>query len=145
MLRSFFVGLSENRTIRGFAERSAVGQKLSSRFVAGTSIQDAVAAANRLAEPLTAGKVTAADLQAIERRRASAARLTQAVQLAVQNRIISRALQAARTPRAPLLLKLFDKVALLRRIPARLIAIGFRPEHIATAEQLAGRDSHWVA
>lgn len=44
MLRSFFVRLSENRTIRGLAERSAVGQKLSSRFVAGTSIQDAVAA-----------------------------------------------------------------------------------------------------
>jgi proline dehydrogenase len=44
VLRTFFVKLSENRTIRGFAERSAVGQKLSSRFVAGTSIQAAVAA-----------------------------------------------------------------------------------------------------
>lgn len=44
MLRTFFVKLSENRAIRGLAERSAVGQKLSSRFVAGTSIQDAVSA-----------------------------------------------------------------------------------------------------
>ena len=44
MLRTFFVNLSENRTIRGLAERSAIGQKLSSRFVAGTSIQDAVSA-----------------------------------------------------------------------------------------------------
>ncbi len=44
MLRAFFVGLSENRAIRGLAERSSVGRKLSSRFVAGTSIQDAVAA-----------------------------------------------------------------------------------------------------
>ncbi len=44
MLRAFFVSLSENRAIRGFAERSAVGQRLSSRFVAGTSIQDAVTA-----------------------------------------------------------------------------------------------------
>ena len=42
MLRAFFVNLSENRTIRGLAERSAIGQKLSSRFVAGTSIRDAV-------------------------------------------------------------------------------------------------------
>jgi proline dehydrogenase len=44
VLRAFFVSLSENRAIRGFAERSVVGQKLSSRFVAGTSIQDAVTA-----------------------------------------------------------------------------------------------------
>ena len=44
MLRAFFVNLSENRTIRGLAERSAIGQKLSSRFVAGTSIHDAVTA-----------------------------------------------------------------------------------------------------
>ena len=44
MLRTFFVSLSENRTIRGMAERSSIGQKLSSRFVAGTSIQDAVSA-----------------------------------------------------------------------------------------------------
>jgi len=44
VLRSFFVRLSENRTIRGFAEGSSVGKRLSSRFVAGTSIQDAVAA-----------------------------------------------------------------------------------------------------
>lgn len=44
MLRAFFVSLSENRAIRGMAERSSIGQKLSSRFVAGTSIQDAVSA-----------------------------------------------------------------------------------------------------
>ena len=44
MLRAFFVNLAENRTIRGLAERSAIGQKLSSRFVAGTSIHDAVTA-----------------------------------------------------------------------------------------------------
>jgi len=44
VLRTFFVKLSENRTIRGLAERSSIGQKLSSRFVAGTSIQDAVTA-----------------------------------------------------------------------------------------------------
>ena len=44
MLRAFFVGLSENRSVRAFAERSSMGQRLSSRFVAGTSIQDAVVA-----------------------------------------------------------------------------------------------------
>lgn len=42
MLRAFFVHLSENRVLRNFAERSAIGQKVSSRFVAGTEIADAV-------------------------------------------------------------------------------------------------------
>lgn len=42
MLRAFFVHLSENRRLRNFAERSAIGQRVSSRFVAGTEIADAV-------------------------------------------------------------------------------------------------------
>ncbi len=42
MLRAFFVHLSENRFLRGFAERSAIGHRVSSRFVAGTEIADAV-------------------------------------------------------------------------------------------------------
>ena len=44
MLRAFFVHLSENRTLRNFAERSAVGRRVSGRFVAGTEIADAVRA-----------------------------------------------------------------------------------------------------
>ncbi len=44
MLRAFFVGLSENQALRGFAERSSIGRKVSGRFVAGTSIEDAVRA-----------------------------------------------------------------------------------------------------
>jgi proline dehydrogenase len=42
MLRAFFVHLSENRSLRNFAERSALGRRVSSRFVAGTEIADAV-------------------------------------------------------------------------------------------------------
>jgi proline dehydrogenase len=42
MLRAFFVGLSENRSLRSFAERSSLGHRISSRFVAGTEIVDAV-------------------------------------------------------------------------------------------------------
>jgi proline dehydrogenase len=44
MLRAFFVGLSENRFLRNFAERSSLGHRVSSRFVAGTEIADAVRA-----------------------------------------------------------------------------------------------------
>jgi proline dehydrogenase len=42
MLRTLFVRLSENRTLRNFAERSAIGHSVSGRFVAGTEIADAV-------------------------------------------------------------------------------------------------------
>src|SRR5262252_351444 len=42
MLRAFFVHLSESRSLRSFAERSAIGQRVSGRFVAGTAIADAV-------------------------------------------------------------------------------------------------------
>lgn len=42
MLRAFFISLSENRWLRGMAERSAVGRRLSSRFVAGTEVEDAL-------------------------------------------------------------------------------------------------------
>ena len=44
MLRAFFVGLSENRRMRNFAESSALGRRVSDRFVAGTEIADAVRA-----------------------------------------------------------------------------------------------------
>ncbi len=44
MLRTFFVRLSENSSLRNFAERSSLGHRVSSRFVAGTEIADAVRA-----------------------------------------------------------------------------------------------------
>jgi proline dehydrogenase len=44
MLRAFFVGLSENSSLRSFAERSSIGRRVSGRFVAGTGIDDAVRA-----------------------------------------------------------------------------------------------------
>ena len=44
MLRTLFVRLSENQTLRGFAERSALGRRVSGRFVAGIEIADAVRA-----------------------------------------------------------------------------------------------------
>ena len=48
MLRAFFISLSENRFLRGMAERSAFGQRLSSRFVAGTQVEDALQAAQKV-------------------------------------------------------------------------------------------------
>jgi 2-polyprenyl-6-methoxyphenol hydroxylase-like FAD-dependent oxidoreductase len=101
------------------------------------AVQDAVAAANRLAAPLSAGRVSADDLQAIQRRRAWPARLTQRVQLIMQDRIVSPALQSTRKPKPPRIFKLLQAVPALQRIPARLLAVGFRPEHVRTPELLA--------
>jgi 2-polyprenyl-6-methoxyphenol hydroxylase-like FAD-dependent oxidoreductase len=98
------------------------------------AIQDAVAAANRLAGPLSAGTVSDDDLRAIEARRTFPVRFTQRLQLIMQNRIISRALSGTQKPKPPLLFQIVDAVPLLQRIPGRLLAVGIRPEHIHTPE-----------
>jgi 2-polyprenyl-6-methoxyphenol hydroxylase-like FAD-dependent oxidoreductase len=110
------------------------------------AVQDAVATANGLVEPLKAGRMTSSDLQDVERRRAVAAYLTQWLQLMLQKRIIAPALHATQTPKTPMMFKLFNTVPPLRRLAARLLAVGFRPEHIHTPDVLAGAGaSRWVA
>ena len=98
------------------------------------AVQDAVAAANRLAGPLRAGRVTDEDLQAIEERRTLPMRFTQWLQLTIQRRMISRVLKAQERPKPAPFFKLFNSFPVLRRIPARLIGIGIRPEHVRTPE-----------
>jgi 2-polyprenyl-6-methoxyphenol hydroxylase-like FAD-dependent oxidoreductase len=94
------------------------------------AIQDAVAAANILAPRLLQGAASDDDLQAVQRRREFPTRATQGLQLFVQKRVIGRVLQSTGKPSPPLLLRLLGHWPLLRRIPARLIGIGFRPEHV---------------
>ena len=98
------------------------------------AVQDAVAAANRLAGPLRARRVTDDDLEAIQQRRTLPVRFTQWLQLTVQRRIISRVLESHERPKSPLFLKLFVAFPALRRVPARLLGIGIRPEHVRTPE-----------
>jgi len=94
------------------------------------AIQDAVAAANILAPRLLQGAAGEDDLQAVQRRREFPTRATQQLQLFVQNRVIGRVLQSTDKLSPPLLLRLLGQWPLLRRIPARLIGLGFRPEHV---------------
>ena len=98
------------------------------------AVQDAVAAANRLAGPLRARRVTDDDLEAIQQRRTLPVRFTQWLQLTVQRRIISRVLESHERPKPPPFFKLFNVFPVLRRIPARLLGIGIRPEHVRTPE-----------
>src|SRR5205823_14367658 len=94
--------------------------------------QDAVATANILAEQLKAGTVTNSDLAAVQRRRTFPTQLTQWLQVQVQKRVITRALSAKGPLKIPLVVKLFRRFRLLRRIPARLVGVGIRPEHVRT-------------
>ena len=101
------------------------------------AVQDAVAAANRLAKPLKACAVTDDDLRAIQERRALPVRFTQRLQLIIQNQVITRVLASEQRPKPPLLFKLVGLFPILRRIPARLLGLGIRPEHIRTPEAFA--------
>ena len=96
------------------------------------AVQDAVAAANILGEKLRTGALRDDDLAAVERRRILPTRLTQAMQVIVQERVIDRVLDSEKPITAPWPLRLFNAVPLLARIPARLIGMGFRPEHVRT-------------
>jgi 2-polyprenyl-6-methoxyphenol hydroxylase-like FAD-dependent oxidoreductase len=95
------------------------------------AIQDAVAAANILAPWMNAhpGPVDAAPLERIERRRRWPTRMTQRMQVLIQNRVIGRVLAGGGT-KLPLPLKLLQRFPMLRRFPARLVGLGFRPEHV---------------
>ena len=95
------------------------------------AIQDAVASANILAAPLREGRLADSDLVAVQERRMFPARATQAAQVFLQNRIIAPSLAASgQQLKVPLFLRLLQRFPLLRRVPARLIALGIRPEHV---------------
>jgi 2-polyprenyl-6-methoxyphenol hydroxylase-like FAD-dependent oxidoreductase len=102
------------------------------------AVQDAVAAANILAGPLRDGRVSEKDLHAVQERRMLAVRLTQKIQLIAQKRVVGRLLRMQEKPKLPLLFRLFNWFPVLRRIPARLIGVGVRPEHVHTPEVLRG-------
>jgi 2-polyprenyl-6-methoxyphenol hydroxylase-like FAD-dependent oxidoreductase len=99
------------------------------------AIQDAVAACNLLAPALRAGPPSLAQLQRVQTRRELPTRITQRFQIEIQNRVIRRVLAGSGDASAalPWPLRLLQRYPLLRRIPARLIGVGFRPEHVRTA------------
>lgn len=94
------------------------------------AIQDAVAAANILVPRMRNEPARVDDLRAVQRRRELPVLLMQAVQVMMQNRIISRVLSGTQTPRPALPFRLLTRFGFLRRVPARMIGMGFRPEHI---------------
>lgn len=103
------------------------------------AIQDAVAAGNILAGPLKAGTLGDGDLAAVQRRRVLPTRLTQAAQVFAQERILAPTLRrGSGLTRLPLPLRLIRRFPVLRRIPARLIGMGARPEHVRSGSDFSG-------
>ena len=105
------------------------------------AIQDAVATANLLAAKLAAVKDSRGcpsedDLDAVRRRRTFPVRMTQTMQVVVQNNIISVALKPGnQSLRAPLFARLVNAIPWLQGITARFVAIGVRPEHVHSPAQ----------
>jgi 2-polyprenyl-6-methoxyphenol hydroxylase-like FAD-dependent oxidoreductase len=94
------------------------------------AIQDAVATANLLAEELRLDTVTTVMLESVQMRRERAARLTQRVQVFLHEHLLEPIFDSTKQISPPLLMRLLEKYPRLRRIPARMVGMGFRPEHI---------------
>lgn len=94
------------------------------------AIQDAVVAANVVAEPLRRGVLDEAHLREVQRQREWPTRLIQALQTRIQQRVIAAALDPRRRFRLPLALRLLLRVPGLRTLPARFIGLGFKRVHV---------------
>jgi hypothetical protein len=63
--------------------------------------------------------------------------MTQGMQVFIQNKVVRRVLANARPVTLPLPLRLLKHFPVLRRIPARMIGLGFRPEHVKSPQTAA--------
>jgi 2-polyprenyl-6-methoxyphenol hydroxylase-like FAD-dependent oxidoreductase len=99
------------------------------------AIQDAVAAANILAEPLARGQDIDPLLKKVQERRLFPTKVIQAAQKTVHERVLTPlVIRKATLDKVPFVLGLFDRVPFLRRIPARLVGLGVRREHIRSPD-----------
>ena len=96
----------------------------------GNAVLDAVEAANLLAGPLLAGRLSPRDLRAVQRRREWPTRLTQAMQQVAYRLYIARALRATGPFHLPLWVRLANRVPVLRDLPIRLLALGVPRVHV---------------
>jgi 2-polyprenyl-6-methoxyphenol hydroxylase-like FAD-dependent oxidoreductase len=99
------------------------------------AVQDAVATANLLASKLAGGCPSQDELDAVQRRRAFPVRMTQRMQVVVQNNIVNAALKPGNQPlKVPLVMRLVTAVPWLQGITARFVGIGVRPEHVQSPD-----------
>jgi 2-polyprenyl-6-methoxyphenol hydroxylase-like FAD-dependent oxidoreductase len=100
------------------------------------AIQDAVAAANILVPVFLSESVSIKYLSLIQNRRELAVVIIQKIQVLIQNRVIKNILGKHASLKTPWQIRLFERFPYLRRLPAYLIGMGFRREHVKTKEIL---------
>ncbi len=98
------------------------------------AVQDAVAAANILAQPVRRSTVSTVELRAVQHRREFPTRVTQRIQVFVQSQIIARLLGKPRHLTALPFVRLLEIAPVLRRLPALFVGVGVRPEHVQTPD-----------
>jgi 2-polyprenyl-6-methoxyphenol hydroxylase-like FAD-dependent oxidoreductase len=99
------------------------------------AIQDAVAAANILAGPLSRGEDVDPLLRKVQQRRMFPTTVVQRAQKAVHDRVLTPlVVRKAVLDKVPFVLGLFDRFPVLRRIPARLVGLGVRREHVRSPD-----------
>ena len=94
------------------------------------ALQDAIATANLLGEKLKHGRVSVADLERVQKRREWPAAVIQRAQVFIHHRVVTGRASGNRDGQLPFPIKLLQWFPILRRIPARVIGVGVRPEHI---------------
>lgn len=109
------------------------------------AIQDAVAAANILTEPILSGTLNVNHFKAVQRRRTLPVVITQKFQEFVQSRIIGQALAAKDHAKAPWFLRVCNRWPLLRRVLAWWIGFGVRPERVQVRQREFIRASRQVS
>ena len=102
------------------------------------AIQDAIAAANLLTNPLRAGRLETSHLEAVQRRRQWPTKVIQGLQAYIQKSLIANALKSNQPFRLPLPIRMISRIPILQELPARIVAFGIRPEHIHHVKTIAG-------
>ena len=93
------------------------------------AVQDAVATANILWKPLSNGNCTNNDLAKVQDRRSFPTKMTQDIQVFLQNNFVKPTLSSTVIKTSPVM-RLVNAIPCLQQIPAYVVGIGFRPEHI---------------
>lgn len=99
------------------------------------AVQDAVAAANILATKLLNGALSEHDLDMVRKRREFPVRMTQQFQVMMQNNVITTALDDSKLFNVPLAVRIINAIPFLQGLLARVIGLGFRPEHVHSPEK----------
>ena len=117
------------------------------------AVQDAVAAATLLAEPLRRGRPAQGDLAKIRSRRLLPTMAVQGLQRLLHRTVVRPVMAGTRNGPPAAMIKLFTRIPRLSYLPARLLGLGLRPEHapafahrpVAPSETTEPLDGAWQA